>query len=196
MERRIKSYCEDLFQEDLLEELRSFFCLSQFLEEVLCQMPELKVLYLKGNPFVTAIRNYRKTVIAKIPQLSYLDDRPVFKDDRRCAEAFLRGGLEAEREERKLMKEEERDAHRKQMESFRRMCDEAKRAGRERRDMRKGGTSVWEVGRRSSEEQATSWGVGILYGEWDEQSWRSTGRGRGGRQLACRRVPHWLVVMW
>ncbi|CAD7958212.1 unnamed protein product [Amoebophrya sp. A120] len=107
----------------------------ELVQEVLEKMPELKVLYLKGNPVVSAIKSYRKRVIAALPNLSYLDDRPVFKDERRFSEAFVQGGLEAERAERKLHKEEERDAHRKQMESFKRMCDEAKRQGRERRAM-------------------------------------------------------------
>ena len=55
-------------------------------DEVLAKMPELKVLYLKGNPCVkklTGGKSYRKYTIARIGSLTYLDDRPVFKDDRR-----------------------------------------------------------------------------------------------------------------
>jgi len=55
------------------------------------------VLYSFGNEFVRKITAYRKTIIAKIPTLKYLDDRPVFEEDRRRAEAFYAGGLEAER---------------------------------------------------------------------------------------------------
>jgi len=36
-------------------------------------------------------------MISKLPQLTYLDDKPVFTNDRRKAEAFIQGGLEAER---------------------------------------------------------------------------------------------------
>jgi len=40
-----------------------------------------------------------------------LDDRPVFDDERRFCEAWKRGGIEAEREERKLYKKEQAEAH-------------------------------------------------------------------------------------
>ena len=69
-------------------------------------MPNLAVLYLNGNPVTKNIPNYRKTVIAKLPRLKYLDDRPVFEEDRRFAEAFHEGGMPKEREERKKWKDE------------------------------------------------------------------------------------------
>ena len=78
------------------------------LEEIFCNMPNLKVLYCQGNPFTSKIKNYRKTMIAKLPELKYLDDRPVFDDDRRNAEAFARGGLDEERQERARIQEEKR----------------------------------------------------------------------------------------
>jgi dynein assembly factor 1, axonemal len=81
------------------------------LEEIFMKMPKLKVLYLFKNECTKKIKNYRKTVINNIPTLNYLDDRPVFVDDRRTAEAFATGGVEAEREERKKMKEEKAKAH-------------------------------------------------------------------------------------
>ena len=71
-------------------------------------MPNLKVLYLQNNGCIGKIRNYRKTVISKLPNLKYLDDRPVFDDDRRNAEAFARGGMEEERAERARIAEEKK----------------------------------------------------------------------------------------
>lgn len=48
----------------------------------------LGALYLRGNPAVSAIRSYRKSLIAALPALSYLDDRPIFEVERLCAEAW------------------------------------------------------------------------------------------------------------
>lgn len=76
------------------------------LDEVLVKIPQLKVLYCQGNEFIRKISAYRKTVIAKIPTLKYLDDRPVFEEDRRRAEAYAIGGIEAERAEVKKIKKE------------------------------------------------------------------------------------------
>lgn len=69
-------------------------------------MPHLKVLYLFNNEVAKGklIPSYRKTTIAKLSILSYLDDRPVFEEDRRNAEAYHRGGIDAERAERDLIK--------------------------------------------------------------------------------------------
>jgi dynein assembly factor 1 len=67
-------------------------------------MPNLAVLYLHNNEVCKKIQHYRKTIITALPNLKYLDDRPVFEDERRYCEAFASGGLEAEREERKKYK--------------------------------------------------------------------------------------------
>jgi len=108
-----------------------------FLPEVLMRMPQLKVLYLKGNPICKKLPSYRKTLIAHLPRLSYLDDRPVFKDEARCSAAFFRGGIEEEREERKRIKQEERDAHLRNGIAFREMISRAQREKRERESLLK-----------------------------------------------------------
>ena len=96
------------------------------LPEILQKLPNLKVLYLQNNPVVKKIPNYRKTIINAIPTLTYLDDRPVFKDDRRNAEAFARGGNEEERKERQKIKDEEKERHDKNHNAFRAMMAAAR----------------------------------------------------------------------
>ena len=44
--------------------------------DILAQLPDLRVVYLMGNPCVKDIRHYRKTIISRCKNLRYLDDRP------------------------------------------------------------------------------------------------------------------------
>lgn len=96
------------------------------LDEIFAKMPKLSVLYLTGNGCVKKIKNYRKTVISKIPTLKYLDDRPVFEEDRRHAEAFARGGIEEERKERATIKQENEARDEKNRQAFRDMIAKAR----------------------------------------------------------------------
>lgn len=99
---------------------------------VLEAMPELRVLNLMGNEVVKRIPNYRKTMIVRLKQLTFLDDRPVFPKDRACAEAWAVAGLEGERKEREQWETRER---RKIQDSLDGMAEIRKKA-RERRRLR------------------------------------------------------------
>lgn len=69
---------------------------------VLASIPNLKVLYFKGNEVIRSIRNYRRVMILKLPALTYLDDRPVKIEDKIGAKAYIeQGGYPAEAKARK-----------------------------------------------------------------------------------------------
>lgn len=104
--------------------------------EVFMRMADLRVLYLKGNPCSKKIPNYRKSLTAYCTELRYLDDRPVFEEDRRASEAFNRGGLEEERAERRLIRQEKDEKHSRNMKAFNDMVQRAKSEKRERDAMR------------------------------------------------------------
>jgi len=106
------------------------------LPEVFARMPQLRVLYLKGNPCAKKIPNYRKSTTVYCPDLRYLDDRPVFPEDRRAAEAFNKGGLEEERAERRRIREEKNRQHDRNMQLFSEMVERAKLEKREKDAMR------------------------------------------------------------
>ena len=60
----------------------------------------------RAGPFVWCHRHYRKTLLARMPALNYLDDSPVFPKDRRLAQAFVDGGgVEAERAMRETIRQ-------------------------------------------------------------------------------------------
>lgn len=99
---------------------------DKVLPEVFEKMPNLKVIYLMNNKVIKGIKNYRKTLTIKIPKLCYLDDRPVFPEDRRHADAFARGGIEEERKERERIKEEIKEKEDRNRKAFKDMMDAAK----------------------------------------------------------------------
>jgi len=59
-------------------------------------MPRLGVLYNQNNPWIKKMKSYKKETTVEIKTLKYLDDRPVFDEDRRYAEAYCNGGIDAE----------------------------------------------------------------------------------------------------
>ncbi|VDK41624.1 unnamed protein product [Taenia asiatica] len=107
------------------------------LEEIFAQMPNLRVLYNQGNPFVRQMKYYRKNFINQCKELTYLDDRPVFPIDRACAEAFYSGGPDEECRVRKELNDAE---HKRLMDSCNWLTERRKKieaANREKELMEK-----------------------------------------------------------
>ena len=77
---------------------------------VLGKMENLRVLTLAGNPVTQAVPNYRKTMIVACKNLECLDGRPILPKERVAAEAFMRGGKQAEHAARQAFAEAQREA--------------------------------------------------------------------------------------
>lgn len=79
-------------------------------------MPNLAVLFCKGNEFIKKVSHYRRAMIHKIKGLEHLDDRTIFPDEKRLASVFfsqdkVEDAMNAEREERKRIRKEEAEKH-------------------------------------------------------------------------------------
>lgn len=60
------------------------------------RMQQVTCLYLAGNPCIRLISNYRRHMTVNLPNLYYLDEKPILEEDRLIAEAFVRGGKDEE----------------------------------------------------------------------------------------------------
>ncbi len=74
---------------------------------LLKQLTKLTSLSLKDNPAIHEIANYRKTLVAALPGLGYLDGNMIEEIERLSAEAFAKGGKPEEREARKKYHDEQ-----------------------------------------------------------------------------------------
>ena len=72
---------------------------------------------------MTVLEKFQIILTFKIKQLRYIDDKPIFDDERRFAEAFGRGGLEEERKDRENYKQEKKDEQIKRIKDFQEMID-------------------------------------------------------------------------
>lgn len=105
-------------------------------------LPLVSVVYLQGNTITHGMKNYRRRMILELPALTYLDDRPVFTEERRVVTAWGRGGEDAEATERALIREEKKQHLNScvkiltdKMESNREVRDRLTKRWEERRDM-------------------------------------------------------------
>lgn len=93
--------------------------------DVFEKMASLRVLNLMGNPVIKQIKFYRKSLTVRLKILTYLDDRPVFPRDRACAEAWHKGGFQAEKEERQRWINKEREKIQASVDYLRNIRDDA-----------------------------------------------------------------------
>ena len=109
--------------------------------DIVAQMKDLKVLYLMGNPVVKSIKYYRKTLVGRCKGLKYLDDRPVFDEERRRVDAWIavydeNGNVdaanEAERLELKKIRAEKDAAEERNFRLFEDLLREGKEIKRQR----------------------------------------------------------------
>ncbi|KAG1711470.1 hypothetical protein DVH05_008722 [Phytophthora capsici] len=115
--------------------------------DILAQLPNLKVLYLQGNEVVKHIKQYRKTMVYRCRKLKYLDDRPVFDDERRRVEAWgkaleasngdFKAAQEAERQEMDAIRREKKERDEKNFLFFEQMMIEGRRKRREEEERRR-----------------------------------------------------------
>ena len=82
----------------------------EILPEVLGKMADLSVFECKENNFSSKIVNFRRRMIASIPNLCHLNGMPVFENERRTTIAWLNGNKEGEAAERQKIREEEEAA--------------------------------------------------------------------------------------
>eukprot|EP00760_Papus_ankaliazontas_P017386 PhM_4_TR17221/c0_g2_i1/m.39475/K19750/DNAAF1, LRRC50, ODA7; dynein assembly factor 1, axonemal len=98
--------------------------------DLLAAMPSLSCLYLHSNPVCAKVKPYRKTIVGRCEKLRYLDDRPVFDDERRTTNAWMRGGAAAESDERQTIRREEDEKRRRNHEWFQNLIREGRRERR------------------------------------------------------------------
>jgi len=100
---------------------------------------------LKGNPVVKEIPHYRKTIVGRCQELRYLDDRPVFEEERgRCNawyKAFKEGGekvaQQAELDEIKRQREVKRAKEEANHKAFKDMMEKGRIVRRQREEAEK-----------------------------------------------------------
>jgi dynein assembly factor 1 len=80
-------------------------------------VPCLSSLMMQGNS-VTKIQHYRKRLIAQNESLTFLDEYPVFPEERRCCNAFVEGGKAAESKVKAELAAEQITEKEKQLQFF------------------------------------------------------------------------------
>ncbi len=135
--------------------------------DIFASLPDLRVLQLLGNPVVKHIRHYRKMVVAKCKLLKYLDERPVFDEERRRVDAwyaaFVTGGLNAanaaEQDELTLIRKEKDEAEERNFRAMEELMLEGKRIRQQQREQerqaRLANEAAGQIAQLSIEDEST-----------------------------------------
>lgn len=94
---------ESLFGLDNCVDLRILNLERNRLTTVSLSLKNLKCLYIQDNP----ISKPRNEIILQFPELTYLSDQAVTDRTRSLAEAFLKGGAEAETQLREVYRDQD-----------------------------------------------------------------------------------------
>lgn len=95
--------CPSLTNVDLSH---NYIIYDEDLIPIFSALPNIACLYMGRNPLCDSIAGYRKRMVAALSGAKFLDDRPITELEKRLAIAWLRGGRDAEAEERKSYFEE------------------------------------------------------------------------------------------
>ncbi|KAL9647638.1 hypothetical protein ABK040_015128 [Willaertia magna] len=145
----------DLSNNNLFKDIENDDVYSETIDNfltILKGLSELRLLRLQGNHLVKKIPSYRKTVISTLSSLNYLDEMPVFEEEKRTAKAWKEGGVEAEREERKRIANEKKEKEKRNFEAFEKLIQKA----RERREDSTGESSSKGVSNNDEVENSTN----------------------------------------
>lgn len=93
----------------------------------------MRTLVLSGNRVVQSTPHYRKTVIHSYAFLTFLDEYPIFSEERLKAQAFSFGGEEAERDVARALKARDEEERQAQFQYF----TDARNEARQRRNEEK-----------------------------------------------------------
>lgn len=113
-------------------------------------LPHVSVIYLHGNALTHGMKNYRRQMILHLPALTYLDERPVFAEERRVTEAWGRGGQNRENAEREAIRAEKRQ----HLESCVRVLTDRMESHCATRDRL---TREWQLRQQRETEEYTLW---------------------------------------
>ncbi|EUD68216.1 protein phosphatase [Plasmodium inui San Antonio 1] len=85
---------------------------------LLRHMGKLRTLFVKNNPFVSKIRHASRYLVANIPNLVFLDDKKVKKEDVCLARIFLKRGAAQEMKLKEIFQRKKMDKYKNLSEKF------------------------------------------------------------------------------